>query len=178
MYQTVLTDFLPKLGEDGMKRLNAYQDKGASQLLLLNCWDWYMFNCYMLLFSTLLCKKIARALGGNKILTLTKLAGENRLGTKFGTISHHQTPSPIKPNPQTLLQLAIWTHLSSPTNLNVCRPLLTERLTLPHSSHPKSSIPKTHLATNHVNQLFKSKSPDASRFSVFSESFPLAPCQA
>ena len=33
----------------------------------------------MLLFSTLLCKKIARAPGGHKKIMLTKLGGRNRI---------------------------------------------------------------------------------------------------
>ena len=33
MYQKVLTHLLPTLGEDGVKRLNAYQDKFASKWL-------------------------------------------------------------------------------------------------------------------------------------------------
>ena len=35
MYQKVLTDLLPKLGEDAVKWLNAYQDKFASQCLIV-----------------------------------------------------------------------------------------------------------------------------------------------
>ena len=38
---------------------------------------------YMLLYSTLLCKKIARAPGGHKTFMFTKLGGRNRIDPVF-----------------------------------------------------------------------------------------------
>ena len=43
MHQKVLTDSLPKLGWDGVKRLNAYQDKFASHWLnVVPCKNLYL----------------------------------------------------------------------------------------------------------------------------------------